>query len=56
MDLSVARLGPIGAEMKKLTGDPAFIDSVLADGSERAGAIARKTMDAVKDILGFIRH
>jgi len=56
VDLSVARLGPIGAEMKKLTGDPAFIDSVLADGSERAGAIARKTMDAVKDILGFIRH
>ena len=56
VDLSVTRLGPIGAEMKKLTGDPAFIDSVLADGSERAGAIARKTMDAVKDILGFIRH
>jgi tryptophanyl-tRNA synthetase len=56
VDLSVARLGPIGAEMKKLTGDPAYIDSVLADGSERAGAIARKTMDAVKDILGFIRH
>lgn len=56
VDLSVARLGPIGAEMKKLTGDPAYINSVLADGSERAGAIARKTMDAVKDILGFIRH
>ncbi len=56
VDLSVARLGPIGAEMKKLTGDPAYIDSVLADGSERAGTIARKTMDAVKDILGFIRH
>lgn len=56
VDLSVARLGPIGAEMKKLTTDPVFIDSVLADGSERAGQIARKTMDAVKDILGFIRH
>lgn len=56
VDLSVARLGPIGAEMKKLMGDPTYIDSVLADGSERAGQIARKTMDAVKDILGFIRH
>ena len=56
VDLSVARLGPIGAEMKRLTGDSAYIDSVLADGSERAGAIARKTMNAVKDILGFIRH
>ena len=56
VDLSVARLGPIGAEMKKLTADPAYIDAVLADGSERAGQIARKTMNAVKDILGFIRH
>ena len=56
VDLSVAKLGPIGAEMKKLTADPAYIDSVLADGSERAGKIARTNMDAVKDILGFVRR
>ena len=56
VDLSVARLGPIGAEMKKLTADPVYIDSVLADGSERAGKIARTNMNAVKDILGFVRR
>jgi tryptophanyl-tRNA synthetase len=56
VDLAVAKLGPIGAEMKRLTADPAAIDAILADGSERAGAAARKTMDSVKDILGFVRR
>ncbi|GGH33770.1 tryptophan--tRNA ligase [Alsobacter metallidurans] len=56
VDLAVAKLGPIGAEMKRLTADPAYIDSVLADGAERASAIARPNMDAVKDIVGFIRR
>jgi tryptophanyl-tRNA synthetase len=56
VDLAVAKLGPIGAEMKKLVGDPAYIDSVLADGSARAQTIAKETMDAVKDIVGFVRR
>jgi tryptophanyl-tRNA synthetase len=55
-DLAVAKLSPIAAEMKRLTADPAHIDAVLADGSDRAGAIAAETMNAVKDIVGFIRH
>src|SRR5574337_110968 len=29
VDLAVAKLGPIGAEMKRLTQDPVYIDSVL---------------------------
>src|SRR5450755_3973260 len=55
-DLAVAKLGPIGAEMKKLMQDPVYIDSVLADGSERAQALAAETMKAVKDIVGFVRR
>jgi len=55
-DLAVAKLSPIAAEMKRLTADPAHIDAVLAGGSDRAGAIAAETMNAVKDIVGFIRH
>ena len=55
-DLAVAKLSPIADEMKRLTADPAHIDAVLADGSDRAGAIAAETMNAVKDIVGFIRH
>ena len=55
VDLSVAKLGPIGGEMKRLVQDPAYIDQVLADGSDRARVIADKTMNAVKDIVGFVR-
>jgi tryptophanyl-tRNA synthetase len=55
VDLAVAKLGPIGGEMKRLVQDPAHIDRVLADGSRRARAIAAETMKAVKDIVGFIR-
>jgi tryptophanyl-tRNA synthetase len=56
VELAVTKLGPIGAEMKKLVGDPAYIDSVLADGSVRAQSIASETMNAVKDIVGFVRR
>jgi tryptophanyl-tRNA synthetase len=55
VDLSVAKLGPIGAEMKKLAQDSAYVDSVLIDGANRARVIAADTMNAVKDIVGFIR-
>ena len=56
VDISVAKLSPIAAEMKRLVQDPSYIDSVLADGADRADAIASETINAVKDILGFIRH
>jgi tryptophanyl-tRNA synthetase len=52
----VARLAPINAEMRRLNADPAYIDSVLADGSVRAQALAAQTMKAVKDIVGFVRR
>jgi len=55
-DLSVAKLSPIAAEMKRLTQDPLYIDAILADGAARAEAIAGETINAVKDIVGFIRR
>lgn len=54
VDLSVEKLGPIGAEMKRLMADPAHIDAILIDGSDRARILAAKTMHSVKDILGFV--
>ena len=54
-DLAVAVLAPMNGEMRRLLDDPATIDAVLRDGAERAGAIAEKTMAAVRDIVGFIR-
>jgi tryptophanyl-tRNA synthetase len=55
-DVAVGRLAPIAGEMRRLLGDLAYVDSVLADGAARARAIARPNMDAVKDIVGFVRN
>jgi tryptophanyl-tRNA synthetase len=55
VDLAVAKLGPIGAEMSQLKADSAYIDGVLKRGAERARALAKPNMDAVKDIVGFLR-
>jgi tryptophanyl-tRNA synthetase len=55
VDLAVETLGPIGAEMNRLMADPAQIDAILAEGAGRAGVMARETMNAVKDIVGFVR-
>jgi tryptophanyl-tRNA synthetase len=55
VDLAVARLAPVGAEMTRLKADQAYIDGILKRGADRARALAKPNMDAVKDILGFLR-
>jgi tryptophanyl-tRNA synthetase len=52
-DLAVEKLGPIGAEMRRLLADPAEIDRILADGAARARAIAAPTMAEVRKLVGF---
>src|SRR4051794_7015114 len=52
----VIELAPIRAETKRLLGDPAHIESVLADGAQRAQALAAETMRSVKDIVGLVRR
>ena len=54
-DLAVTNLAPVAAEMRRLSADPGHIDAVLADGAARAQEIAAQTLDAVKDIVGFVR-
>lgn len=56
VDLAVASLGPIGAEMQRLVADPAHIDAILCDGADRARTIAQPTLDHVKNILGFVQR
>ena len=53
-DLAVERLGPIGEEMKRLMGDPGYVDGVLRDGAERARAIAEPIQKRVEEIMGFL--
>ncbi|MGX9390818.1 tryptophan--tRNA ligase [Nitrobacteraceae bacterium UC4446_H13] len=56
VDLAVAKLSPITTEMKRLSQDHAYVDSILIDGGERANVIAERTIKDVKDIVGFIRR
>jgi len=56
VDLAVSKLSPITTEMKRLSQDHAYVDSVLIDGAERANVIAEQTIRDVKDIVGFIRR
>lgn len=54
-DLSVAKLAPIAGEMNRLLGDKAELDRILKKGADRAGEIAARTMNEVKDLVGLVR-
>jgi len=54
VDLAIEKVSPIGDEMRRLMDDPGEIDEILADGSERARAIADPHMKKVREIVGFI--
>ena len=46
-ELAIAKIAPIGDEMRRLNNDPSAVDAVLADGAERARAIAEPVMAEV---------
>jgi tryptophanyl-tRNA synthetase len=54
-ELAVSVLGPIGAEMKRLVGDPAHIDAVLRDGAARAQAMSEPILREAQAAVGFVR-
>ena len=54
-DLAVAKLAPISTEMARLMDDPAEIDRILADGAEKARAIAEPVLAQTYDIVGLLR-
>ena len=54
-ELTIEKLAPIRSEILRLTADPGYVDSVLANGADKARAIAKPNMDAIKDILGLVR-
>jgi tryptophanyl-tRNA synthetase len=54
IDLAVAKLSPIAADMARFKVDPSYIDGVLADGAARARAIADPIYRKVKEIVGFV--
>ena len=54
-DLAVAKLAPISEEMSRLMDDPAEIDRILADGADRARAIAAPILARTCEIVGLLR-
>jgi tryptophanyl-tRNA synthetase len=48
-------VGGIGAEMRRLLADPAYIDAILKRGAERAAAIAEENLRFVYDTTGLLR-
>ncbi|MGJ3260364.1 MAG: tryptophan--tRNA ligase [Rhodospirillales bacterium] len=54
-EVAVANLSPIQDEYRRLLNDKAVIDDVLADGAERARALAEPVLREVHDVVGFLR-
>ena len=52
-ELAVAKVGPIGAEMRRLIADPAEIDRVLLKGVDKARAVAGPVVAETKKLVGF---
>lgn len=49
-----ASLQPVRDEYNRLIQDTAYLDSILADGTEKASQIANETLRLVKDRMGFV--
>ncbi len=53
--VAVEVLGTIGREMRRLTADPGYIDSILRRGAERASAIAVPVLREAQEVSGLLR-
>ena len=53
-EVVVSKLAPITEEMKRLQGDPGYIDAILKDGGERAQALSEPILAEVKKAVGYL--
>ena len=53
-ELAIAELAPITTEMQRLMDDPAYVDSVLRDGAQRAAELAGPVLREAQEIVGFL--
>jgi len=49
----VAKICPIGDELRRIEKDPGYVDSVLLQGGEKARGIAEENMKEVRRLIGF---
>jgi tryptophanyl-tRNA synthetase len=50
----ISSLQPIQAKYYEVVNEPGYLDGVLKEGREKAGAIAFDTLKQVKSALGFL--
>ena len=55
-DLAVSKLSPIRQRFEELRNDHTAIDAILRNGSEKASALARPTVEAAYAALGLLRN
>ena len=53
-DVLVDKICPIGEEIKKLMNDKTYLEKILKDGREKAGAMAQHNLKEIKNIVGFL--
>jgi tryptophanyl-tRNA synthetase len=51
----VEKIVPLGAETKRLLGDPAELDAILREGAGRAAAIADPIVAEAERLVGFLK-
>jgi tryptophanyl-tRNA synthetase len=54
-DLAVEKIAPIAGRMRDWLSDPAAVDAILADGAERAAAIAQPVLRVAYARVGLLR-
>ncbi len=54
-DLLIAKITPMGDEIKRLMADRATLDAILADGRARAENLAQATLHEVRSVMGLTR-
>ena len=52
-ELVIDRFAPVSSEMRRLMAEPAEIDQVLAEGAEKASAVAEQTLAETRALVGF---
>ena len=54
IDILIAKIAPIGNEVKKMLNDKIFLHKVLEEGAEVARTESTNNLKDIKKIIGFI--
>ena len=52
-EILIEKISPISNEIKRLLGDPKYLDNILLEGSIQADIIASKKIKEIKKLVGF---